>query len=307
MVRLSGDVVSRYARFSLYNSPYAAHDRGCAVDLYPDDGDDAPSPVAGTVVETRTVRAPPKPFAPEHDHLVVIDVDAARTALVPTDDESGEYLARVLHVEPSVEPGDHVAVGDSLGTLVRAGFFAPWVATHLHLGFRPRGANQVRAAGSLPLDLDVPVAPVPWDGTGTVVEVADTYVVLDAPTHPAPGEGFAGIASDEGVVLDGGLPHYRYGGAFHAGRPVAGTSADSRGTDASFLSLLGTTVGTATGRTVSWDAVEVRANDDPITGLSLFCGRDELYAKLVCPGSSVAVGESVTVTLAPTDDPLRLG
>jgi hypothetical protein len=285
MVRLSGSVLSRYPRFSLYNSPYAAHDTGSAIDLYPGRDDAvAPSPVAGTVVETRTVRAPPKPYAPEHDHLIVVDVDEAATGLEPTGDEVGEYLARVLHVEPRVVPGDEVAVGDDLGSLVRAGFFAPWVANHLHVGFRPRNADAVRASGSLRLNLGVDVEPVSWDGTGTVVETAETYVVLDAPDHPAPGRRFAGIATDEGVVLDGGLPHYESGGVFGA--------ADGT------LSLLGTQVGQADGRDVAWGGVEVRANDRPVTGLSLFCGRDDLYAKLVCPDREFAVWDEVSVSLA---------
>jgi hypothetical protein len=307
MVRLPEPLVARYPRFTLYNSPYAAHDRGCAVDLYPDAGSEVPSPVAGEVVETHTVRAPPKPYAPEHDHLVVVDVDDAATGLEPTDGEAGDYLARVLHVEPAVESGDEVAVGDGLGSLVRAGFFAPWVAPHLHVGFRPRDADPVRASGSLPVRLGFDVEPVAWDGTGSVVEVADTYVVLDAPDHPAPGRWFVGVAADEGVVLDGGLPHYDGGGALGGSRqshpPVgaaAGGDASPARTDGS-LSLLGTRVGRADGRDVAWDGVEVHANGRPVTGLSLFCGREELYAKLVCPDREFAVGDDVTVTLERPD------
>ena len=89
-VALPSDVLSQYERFSLDNSPYAAHDRGCAIDLYPDPGlgpaeasSIAPSPVAGEVLETRTVRAPPKPYAPEHDHLILVDTGDARRATPP--------------------------------------------------------------------------------------------------------------------------------------------------------------------------------------------------------------------------------
>ncbi|MFC4548866.1 hypothetical protein ACFO3H_00970, partial [Halorussus sp. GCM10023401] len=35
MVALDAEVLARYPRFSLYNSPYDAHDEGCAIDLYP--------------------------------------------------------------------------------------------------------------------------------------------------------------------------------------------------------------------------------------------------------------------------------
>ncbi|MFC6730934.1 hypothetical protein ACFQDG_19965, partial [Natronoarchaeum mannanilyticum] len=135
-VTLPEETISRYRRFSLYNSPFDAHDRGRAIDLYPAAGETvAPSPVAGEVVDTRTVRAPPKPYAAEHDHLIVVD--------------QGDRIARILHVEPAVEPGESIAVGDPLGELVRAGFFAPWVPNHIHLGFRSADANPYRAAGSL--------------------------------------------------------------------------------------------------------------------------------------------------------------
>ena len=281
MVTLDGDVVARYPRVSRYNSPYPAHDAGCAVDLYPDDGWDAdgharaaPSPVAGEVVETRTVSCPDRPYAAAHDHLVVVD--------------TGEYLARILHVDPGVEEGDAVAVGDSLGDMVRSGFFAPWVDNHLHLGFREHGQNAVRASGSLPLDLDVPVEPAGWDGRATVVETGETWLRLDEPTHPAPGEAYAGLASDDGALLDGGLPHYEAGYAAGTGETV---------------SLFGAVVGDRTGdRTVAWrDGVTVTVDGEPAKGLSLWLGRDELGCKVVCPGHGFAVGDAVTVAVTPAD------
>jgi hypothetical protein len=274
MVTLDGDVLSRYPRFSRYNSPYPAHDAGCAVDLYPS-SEHAPSPVAGEVLVTRSVRCPEQPYAADQDHLVVVD--------------TGDVLARILHVDPAVEPGDTVAVGDDLGPMVRSGFFAPWVDNHVHLGFRTHDQNPVRASGSLPLDLDRPVEPVAWDGTGEVVETGDTYALLDAPEHPAPGDTFAGLAADDATVLDGGVPHYDAGGVL--------TTADqaSAPTD---VSLFGTTLADTPGddgRSVTWRDVTVTANGDPIHGLSLWVGVERLGVKLVAPDHEFAVGDSVTV------------
>lgn len=266
MVTLPAEVLARYPRFSLYNSPYPAHDRGHAIDLYPAAG--APSPVAGEVLETRTVRAPPKPYAPEHDHLILVDC--------------GDHVARILHVEPAVEAGDSVGAGDPLGRTIRAGFFAPWVADHLHLGFRAPDENPYRASGSIPIEIETEVEPVAWDGTGRVSAVGETFAVLDAPAHPAPGERFAGIATDsEETALDGGLPHYEGGGAF------AGASGP--------IELLGEQVGTAEGHDVAWDPIEIRANGEPITGLSLFAGRETLGVKLVDPGHELSIGDRVEV------------
>ena len=272
VVTIPAEVVTRYRRFSLYNSPFVAHDSGRAIDLYPD-GDAAPSPVAGEVLDVKRVRAPPKPYAPEHDYLILVD--------------DGERIARILHVEPSVEPGDSVAVGDSLGALVRAGFFAPWVPNHLHLGFRDRGVDPYRASGSLPVAVDVAVEALSWDGTGTVAETGACWARLDAPVHPAPGEGFVGLANEAGGpdqpdgVLDGGLPHYAGGG-------LVGGTADR-------AVLAGSEVGTASGRDVDWHDLTVLANGAPVTGLALFCARDDFGVKLVGEDLPVGVGDDVVV------------
>jgi len=306
-VTLSADVLGRYRRFTLYNSPYAAHDRGCAVDLYPGDathpdpeGVDpvlAPSPVAGEVLETRTVTAPSKPYAATEDHLILVDTGVGDGPTVWTDDGEAA-VARILHVDPAVEAGERVAVGDSLGRLVRAGFFAPWVANHLHLGFRPHGANLHRAAGSLPLAVDpaLRLEPVSWDGTGTVVAAGEAYAVLDSPVHPAPGDVFAGLETTVGGdggrsergVLDGGLPHYEGGGLLRA---------VSDGGALGPVDLLGTCVGQITGRDVAWDDVTVLANGDPVRGIALAPARDLLGVKLAGEGVDLSVGTDVTVTL----------
>lgn len=267
-VSVPGEVLFRYRRFTLYNSPYVAHRHGYAIDLYPDSGTAAPSPVAGEVLETLTVSAPSRPYAAARDHLILVD--------------TGETVARVLHVDPGVDPGDSVAVGDSLGTTVRSGYFAPWVDNHLHLGFREPGANRYRATGSLPVTVDVEVEPLPWDGTGTVVETGDTYAVLDEPAHPSPGDRFVGVECTPGVALDGGCPHYEGGGV------LPGTSGP--------VELAGTRVGRARSRDVTWAELAVHANGRPITGVSLFLARDAGFgAKLVCPDEPFDVGEHVEV------------
>jgi hypothetical protein len=296
-VRLPSAALSPYPRFSLYNSPYAAHGRGRAVDLYPGDSR-AYSPVAGTVRDVRSVRAPPKPYAPDCDGLVIVacDDDSPGT--------TGGRLARFLHIDPTVEPGQEVAVGDDLGPLVRAGFFAPWVDRHLHVGFRHPDDDPYRASGSLPLSLGVEPRPIAWDGTGGVVETGDTYALLDAPSHPDPGAFYVGIGADAperpsasdapGSILDGGLRHYDGGGLFGG---LAGP-----------VSLLGTRIGRADGRTVDWTDVGVFVDGQRITGLSLFCARDDGFgAKLICPDATLAVGDDVRVSIRPVDDPIVLG
>ncbi|WP_053948845.1 hypothetical protein [Halolamina sediminis] len=298
-VPLPDALLARYARFSCYNSPYPAHDRGCAVDLYPDDGT-APAPLSGEVVDTRTVACPDRPYAVDHDHLIVLEV---------ADDWAGgrgsELFARILHVDPAVSAGDWLDAGDSLGETVRSGFFGRWVDDHLHLGFRPADANPYRASGSLPVVPDVPITGASWDGTGTVVETGQTFVRLDAPAHPEPGR-WATIAADDGTPLDGGLAHYSGGGAYGVdGRPEGS------------LSVLGSEVGAATprdggGADVVWGdvAVEVRGADrtERATGLSLFASLGDFGAKIVFhEGHGFAVGDEVRVAVEPAESSIRLG
>lgn len=288
MVTLGTDALAPFPRFTRYNSPYTEHREARAIDLYPGTKE-APSPVAGEVVQTKTTACPTRSYAADTDHLIVID--------------TGEHLARILHVDPAVEPGDVVGLGDPLGTLVRSGYFAPWVDNHVHLGFREYGTDPVRASGSLRLDVAVPIDGVSWDGDGTVVEVGDTYAILDVPEHPTPGESYVGITDDsERFVLDGGLPHYDNGGIIPVSAGSMAFAADGAGDfggeSEAEIEFLGTPIGPANGAELPWESVQVFANGTEILGLSLYFGREEIYAKLVCPDGAFDVGEAVEVSLA---------
>ncbi len=306
VVSLPSPVVGRYRRFSLYNSPYPAHDAGHGIDLYPASNVGV-SPVAGEVLDTRTVGCPDRSYAASNDHLILIDTGAGDTAVGdPTD---AGVVARVLHVDPAVSAGDHVAVGDPLGRMVRSGFFGPWVDNHVHVDFRDPEENLYRASGSLPVAVETPVVPAPWDGTGRVVDTGETYAVLDAPTHPAPdGETYATLASDGGVPLDGGLPHYTGGGRLD--RTLDEPESQENAPEP--LSLLGTTIGHGDGRTVTWTETQVTVDGEPVTGLSLFASREPGFgAKIVSRPEagqpSFSVGETVTVGVESVETAERLG
>jgi hypothetical protein len=341
MVGLSAEVVGRYERFTLYNSPYPAHDRGHAADVYPGENAVA-SPVAGEVLDARTVRCPPREYAVDEDHLVVVGVDEERSpGLRRTPGDPASFVARLLHVDPAVGSGDEIAVGDPLGTLVRSGFFGRWVDNHLHLEFRDADRDPYRARGSLPLALGVDVSPLPWDGTGTVVETGPTHALVDAPDNDA--DGFAAMATDDGRPLDGGLAHYSGGGLLDdcglhgGGLDGTGKPGDSGGLRDGHglhdgdgrqdgggpdgtpgregpVHLLGSQVGVADGRDVTWNGLAVLADVDGrgtgrrATGLSLFASRVEFGAKLVFhEGHDLAVGDDVRVSIRPSEDPIHLG
>jgi hypothetical protein len=289
VVSLPAATCARYDRLSAFNSPYPAHDAGRALDLYPG-GERAPSPVAGRVRETLATAAPSRPDGEDEDHLVLVDVDREASGL-----GSGDPLvARVLHVDPAVAPGDRVAVGTDLGRLVDSGYFAPWVDPHLHLGVRPPDRDLRRASGSLPVVPAVDPTPLAWDGRGRVVAAGETWVELDAPT----GDGWTALGATgpdgDRVALDGGLPHYAGGGA-------VGPGPDGP------LAALGATVGDRAGRRVAWRDVRVRVaaggTTTPVTGLSLAVARDGRGAKVAAPGHDLAVGGAVRVRVGPGDPP----
>lgn len=272
-VELEAEVLAQYRAFSLFNSPYHAHERGRAIDLYPGQST-IPSPVAGTVQTCREVSAPTKSYAQGRDWVVIID--------------TGGGFARLLHLEPSVEPGDSVGLGDPLGTVVRSGYLAPWVPAHLHLEFRDPSTEPLRARGGRPIEPAGAIEAVPWDGTGQVVEVGTRYLRLDAPANPASGSEFAGLALDDGAVLDGGLPHYG-----------CGLIGDAVGE----VSILGTNIGVVAGERsdsvgeITALPVELHANGSPISGLSLRVVRTgSLGATLIDPPAHLDLGDFVQVT-----------
>lgn len=288
-VHLEPSILEGYNRLSLYNSPYPAHENGCAVDCYPDDDDRlARSPVAGTVLETTTVRAPAQPYAPPNDHVIVLEcLDQGVDVPVRRGIETPVHC-RILHVDPTVEPGDRIERGDVLGTLIRSGFFSPWVDRHLHVGFRPADCNPIRATGSLRLEAAISVTPLAWNGRGTVIDRGRTSATLEIPeanAERATASEWTGIGADSGGVLDGGLAHYDGGGL------IGGSDGPVR--------LLGSQVGTATDRTVRWDDLNLTVTVDgtPITGLSLFCHHGKASVKLIWPDHPLCVGDSVRVRI----------
>ncbi|MDY6764733.1 MAG: hypothetical protein SV377_03465 [Halobacteria archaeon] len=276
-VTLPEDLLHMYDRFTLYNSPYIAHRKGHAIDLYPS-SNTAPSPVRGEVTELMSVKAPTKSYAVDEDYLILID--------------TGEYVARILHVDPNVGEGDYVEVGDRLGEMVRSGFFARWVSNHIHLGLRGKESNLYRASGSMRLNIDLEILPLNWDGTGEVVDTGETFAVLDKPGHPSPNQQFVGIRVGDGSggVIDGGVPHYAGGG-------ILGSN-DYKDERERLVYLAGTPVGTGYGRDVTWNDIDVFANGTRITGVSLFVAKDDFGAKLICPQTTFEEGDHVEVTIA---------
>lgn len=199
---------------SYFNSPYYAHQKATALDIYTlnRDYEIALSPVAGRVMKIQSFMPPRRSFLQHHDpeQLIIL----ASNHLQPR-------FIRLLHINSTVQVGDSVAVGDELGTLVRSGFFNYWTDPHIHVDVRQQG-NLLRAKGSLPLTprpihLSKSKLPDPASSSTcdlTIVLMKHEYVLAKTSNalqiHGI--SGFKGEVETTPGLLDAGLPHYSYGG-----------------------------------------------------------------------------------------------
>ncbi len=187
--------IPRNAWFSFFNSPYPSHRLGTAVDVY--FPDDVIFPLEeGRVIEVRKVRTPG--YVPiRDDYLIIILV--------------GEFCLKVLHVEPSVKPGELLTLGDPIGKMRVSGFFMPWSDPHAHFEMR-KCDDSYRARGGLPmLPIIKKLVPVSAGNEFEVVDVSKEYAW--AKPLKSSGKGMTPIGCEEGSV-EGGLFHYGYGVLF---------------------------------------------------------------------------------------------
>lgn len=123
---------------SFFASPFIAHREYAAVDIYQggEFGQEAVSPVEGRVYDIRRFKSPSPGKDYLYEYLILI--------------EQGDYLARLMHVEPVVEKGDFVRVGDVIGRFIRNGYFFYWVDPGMHVEIRDK-ENYIRSRGGYEL------------------------------------------------------------------------------------------------------------------------------------------------------------
>jgi hypothetical protein len=210
------------------DSPYYAHVHLSAIDIYPlNPACLVPSPVSGRIVGIRSVKAPiPKFFkADEDEKLLLIANDK-------------KLVTKILHLSPLVKVGEEVEVSTPLGRYVRSGFFNFWTDHHMHVEVRPSD-DPIRARGSFPIfprllgnynaeeseDIDPNQIPC------KVVSVSPEYLLLKPPRGMFCSlGGYVGtkVRVDDNTVgiLDGGLPHYSFGGVLQANTTLAKTGSE---------------------------------------------------------------------------------
>ena len=229
MIRKARPIVAESAGVSVHvdetirsvtftGSPYYAHMHLSAIDIYPlNPASLVPSPVSGRIVGIRSVKAPiPTHFKADDDEKLLLIANGKK------------LVTKILHLNPTVEVGQEVEVSTPLGRYVRSGFFNFWTDHHIHVEVRPSD-DPIRARGSFPVspkllgnnnsqdseDIDLNETPC------EVVSAASEYLLLKPPRQMfyALGE-YVGLKAKIGEdivgILDGGFPHYCFGGILHS-------------------------------------------------------------------------------------------
>jgi hypothetical protein len=213
-------------RYAFYNSPYPAHRFMTAVDIYPNlnIGGSAPSPIDGEIIKVRRVKSPPgRGFeASEYDTVTIIKSTKDRGRVV-----------KVLHVDTVLKEGEAIVVGQSLGPLIRSGYFGYYTPLHVHVEVRPQ-SDPLRVRGGYTINslLDLNDLSVTEELVGVVIASRRGYALIKLNLR-----GSVVVADVGGMpgILDGGVPIYGWFGA-HAENPIKNR----------LVKLLGKTIGNVT-------------------------------------------------------------
>ncbi len=175
--------VPRDAFISFFNSPYIAHQSLSAVDIY----NTNLSPVEGIVEKIHRFKS--------NECAIIL--------------HTKKHAVKILHVLPSVKVGERIHVGDELGTLIKSPFFRPWSDKHIHIEIRPRH-DVLRARNAYKLKILGLGEPSGTSRIKNISKISENYVLVSATAVKC------GIYHGFGVkgIIDGGFPHYKYGGAF---------------------------------------------------------------------------------------------
>lgn len=188
--------------FSFFNSPYPAHKSSTALDVYYPEGEGLMPLDEGLVLEVEKFECPVKRSdASNFDYLILIKV-------------SKDIVLKILHVKPSVKPGEKVFLGDSLGKIIVSGFLAPWSNIHMHLEFRDI-KDPYRALGAFKLDISRTVHllsnPIEFQNSFYVYDICENYIWLKPKISVDFQCGLAFKVNDMILWVDGGIPHYGFG------------------------------------------------------------------------------------------------
>ena len=219
LVNMDGIRVSipQASHFSIGTSPYYAHQHGLAIDIYPNltlENIEILSPVSGKIQQIKKLRAPKSKFSDgvDVDYLILLNSP-----------KNSEILWKIMHVNPNVNIGDQIEVGDLLGKTIRNGYFAYWSSPHLHLEIRPIN-DAIRARGGKRFSLEIKKKKMSNEFSKEIntdqipIEIHSIYpemILARLPKHfyhnLFPFYGVKTTVNNFKCLLDGGIPHYKIG------------------------------------------------------------------------------------------------
>lgn len=199
--------------FSLFNSPYYAHNYGGALDIYSFEERVFPCLTPGKITGVKQVKAVATKKFPHStfDYLTLIESK-----------EDPNLVVRMMHVKPFVREGDYLDLGAPVGELLRSGFFDPWTSLHAHIEVK-KPDHAFRAKGFLPITLNIKGeadGEEAEDISFRVIHVDDFFVLVKLEDECTVKIGEVGglgvkVGGDIGI-LDCGFPHYERGGVILA-------------------------------------------------------------------------------------------
>jgi murein DD-endopeptidase MepM/ murein hydrolase activator NlpD len=203
---------SHDSRFAFFNSPYPSHKEKTGIDIYTNEtfGEKAPCPVDGEVIMIREVKSPKGHgfHASDHDTIVLI-----------RNQDNTETVTKILHIDPIINMGDNVKVGENIGTTLRSGYFGWGTSPHIHAEIRNIN-DPLRARGGYILNLvDIPNTETMDKISGEVIHSRPEYLFIKVNQK---GLGFGGSVEGKTATLDGGIPHYGWLGAHMKDVPKSG-------------------------------------------------------------------------------------
>jgi len=265
--------IPRNSHFSIGTSPYYAHQHGLAIDVYHNfslQNYEVISPIAGTVIKVKTLKAPKPKFKDgiDKEYLILI-----------SNKYSSKTVYKILHVNPKIREGQKVNVGDAIGTTIRNGYFAYWSSPHLHLELKTY-ENAYRAKGGKPFSLatqnnDLKIIDNNRDNSELIsIKIKNMYpefILAQFPDYMYnyldPFYGVSCNCNDINCLIDGGIPIYKNGIIFFPHEPILESKniiylsknriGELRGIHKNFGSVL-------------FDQVVFLLNGEKIRGISLF-------------------------------------
>lgn len=268
---------------SFTNSPYYAHHRLAAIDVYPPRGEhEVLSPIEGKLLLHRVVGG---------EHILGF--------------RSGDAYVRILHVRPNLNVGETISVGDPLGEVTWSPTFFKWTDPHLHLEIRSRN-NFVGARGCARLSVHNDLVSFLRNnvdlGSGPqkyIVDLImrDRYVVLKP--HSGSVLPALTVSTDDALgIMEGGIPYYG-----HAGVILLRNSADYPVHAGSGVRIKGAVIGQADFTSgpyahlpIPKGRLHIMLNDNRVYGTAFFIGAP--FVKVIpSDWRDLALSEGDTVEL----------